>query len=771
MTRHLHEPANALLYRALDLPPEERQRFIADACEGEPELLELVRTLLARIEVLDDFLEAPLDLPALPIPGVPGVSLVPNKPQVPHVPQLDETVGDWRVLRELGRDGTDAVLLVERGDGEERQTGTLKIARVSGQSGDTVARFHRARQRLSRLDHPAIARPIDAGTTVEGRPYFVMEQGAGLPIDQHCAVAGLGLDGRVALVAEVCRAVHCAHQHLVMHRDIRPANIVIQPSGAPMLLNAGIVGDGDDDRDGNGPGAWQPAAVFASPEQLAGQPLTTGSDIYSLGAVLYALVSARSPNAAEAAGIISTLARPAPVKPSEAVTQAFERHYPPLPELATDELLRPSLELARQLRGDLDDIILKAVDLDPARRYASADALAGDLERFLARAPLAATAPGVERRRSLPRRHPVALAVSALVACSLVAVTVAALWHAREADQARAAAEQRAGRAGAPVRSNKPAGKLAAAAVATAAATNAAASAASYLQTAAARRAAGDLPAAQQAAVAALGVAEKQVALNADDVRSRRELVTARSQLGAILVEQGRTADGLAEMRKALALRQELAAKETGNDSARDVADAHSALAGAMMATGDYSAAEQELASAHATYAAQLRANPADAGLRAGLVELQMARATVQNLQHHGRDAVTSLAALHALARGAGAGRAPVDAHVSARIALLDAHIQPRGTPAKAYAAAEQALGQLLTQTEKDPADAYQLRESALAWQQTGEIGLRANQPGSACRYLALAANRYEQFETSHRLNAIDKLRQAQVRELRKACG
>ena len=780
MTRHLHEPANALLYRALDLPPEERQRFIADACEGEPELLELVRTLLARIEVLDDFLEAPLDLPALPIPGLPAVAHPPQGSHLPQVPQLDETVGDWRVLRELGRYGMDAVLLVERGDGDARQTGTLKIARAGAQFGDTVARFHRARQRLSRLDHPAIARPVDAGTTLEGRPYFVMEQGARLPIDQHCAGAGVGLDGRVALVAEACRAVHCAHQHLVIHGDVRPANIVIQANGAPMLLNVGIFGDGNGDGDGNASGAWQPAALFASPEQLAGQPVTTGSDVYSLGAVLYALVSGRSPNAAEAAGIISTLARPAPVKPSEAVSEAFERHYPPLPELATDELLRPSLDLARQLRGDLDDIILKAVDLDPARRYASADALAGDLERFLARAPLAATAPVTERRRSLPRRHPVALAVSALVACSLVAVTVAALWHAREADQARAAAEQRAGRAGAPARSGKPAGKLpaaAAASAASAAATKPAASAASYLQTAAARRAAGDLPAAQQAAATALGLAEKQVTLDADDVRARRELTTARSQLGAILVEQGRTADGLAEMRKALALREDLAAKPAGNPgidgngAARDVADAHSALAGAMMATGDYPAAERELALAHATYAAQLRASPADAGLRARLVELQMARATVQNLQHHGRDAVASLTALHALARGAGAGRAPVDAHVSARIALLDAHIQPRGTPAKAYAAAEQALGQLLTQTEKDPADAYQLRESALAWQQTGEIGLRANQGASACGYLALAAKRYAQFEASQRLNAIDKLRQGQVQALRKACG
>jgi len=747
MTRHLHEPANALLYRALDLAPEERQRFIAGACEGEPELLELVRSLLARIDVLDEFIEAPLEA-LLPVPAQPGPATV-------IAARLDEMVGDWRVLRDLGGDGIDAMLLAERGDGAAHQAGTLKIALAGGQYGDTLARFQRARQRLSNLDHPAIARPIDAGISTDGRPFFVMERNAGVPIGQHCAKAAQGLDGRIALFAQVCRAVHYAHQHLVIHCDLAPANIVIESDGALKLLGFGLVGDHGGGSNGPGEaGAWQPAPLFASPEQLAGQSLSTSADIYALGAVLYALVSGRSPNAVEATGIISTRARPAPIKPSEAVSQAFERHYPALPELAADDLLRPSLDLARQLRGGLDDIILKAVDLDPARRYASADALAGDLERFLARAPLAAAAPGVDRVGPLPRRCFVATAMAALAAGSLVAVTVAALWHAREADQARAAAEQRA----AP-----------AATAATATTAKPVASAATYLQLAAARRGAGDLPAAHQAAAMALGLAEKQLMQNADDVRSRREFGVARSQLGAVLVEQGRSADGLAEMRKALALREELAAKQAGSDVAeRDVADAHSALAWALMATGDYPAAEQELAPAHATYAAQLRARPADAGVRAGLIELQMARAAVQNLQRHGRDAVTSLAALHALARGAGT---PIDSHVGARIALLDAHIQPRGTPAKAYAAAEQALGQLLAQTEKDPADAHQLRESALAWQQTGEIGLRANQIAAACGYLALAAQRYAQFETSQRQNAIDKLRQGQVQALRKACG
>jgi len=701
MTRHLHEPANALLYRALDLPPEERQHFLAHACEGAPALLELVRTLLARIDVLDEFLETPLDVPvsvSVSLPASVSVSIPASLPAAVSVPvsarprpeaapliniqsvqpvvRLDATVGQWRVLREPGHDG----------------------------------------------------------------------MAAGVPIDQHCAEAKLDLDGRVALFAQVCHAVHCAHQHLLIHRDLRPGNIVITPDGAPKLVNVGNPGD---------PDGWQPTPLFASPEQLAGLPLTTSADIYCLGAVLYALVSGRSPNAAEAAGIVSTLARPAPIRPSAAVTEAFERHSPPLPELAADDLLRPSAELARRLGGDLDAIIVKAVDLDPARRYASADALAGDLERFVAGAPLAAAAPGAKVGRAPPRRSAAVRAAAALVACALVAVAVAALWHARAGDQRAGQVAAPAGEAPAGVR-DKPV-----------------ASAASYLFLAAARRAAGDLPAAQQAAATALALAEKQALHSAGDARVRRQLSAAHGQLGAILAEQGRSADGLALLRQALALCEILAAEEVTNDgAARDVADARSALAGAMMASmvaADYPAAEQELALAQATYAAQLRASPADAKLRAGLIELQLARATLQNLQRHGRDAVASLAALHALARGTGG--VAVDGHVGARIALIDAYIQPRGTAAMAYAAAEQALGKLLTQTEKDPADMFQLRDSALAWQQAGEIGLRASQPGSACRYLALAADRYAQFETSQRRSAIDQLRQDQVQALRKACA
>lgn len=603
MTRPLHEPANALLYRALDLPPPDRQQFIADACAGEPELLALVRELLARIEQLDDFLEAPL------------------------------------ALVEAGQDDADD---------------------------------------LPRPGDPGIAPAVDAAGAPDARPFFATGRGDGVPIDRYCADAKLDLKQRATLFAKACRAMHHAHQQLHLHRDLTPGDVLVHPSG-DLTLAAG-----DD--------AASPtvAALFASPERLAGLPLTTSADVYSLGAILYGLLSGRSPNAAQAAGIISAKGRPALMRVSDAVAQAAERHYPPLPELASDELLKPDAKLAAQLRGDIDDILLKALDADPARRYASADALAVDLERFVANEPVEAVPAGVERRRG-QKRSPLGSALMAIAALALVALTGASVWHALESEKARVAAEQRAAALLAVARPEPKA--------------------------------------APAAATAAAAPAEPQ--------------------------------DGLIALRKELAMREMIAAKDAGSaQAALGVADAHTAIGDALTAATDYPGAESEYAAARKTYVAQAQSNPADAALKAGLIEIDLARAHVQNLQRHGRDAVQTLAELHKLE-----GRTR-----DARVTLLEAHIQPRGTAAQAFAAAEPALAELLAQYEADPKDVAKLRRSAQAWQSAAEVALRANQAAVACRYLGWAAKRYEEFTASNNMNAIDKLRQSQVQELRKSC-
>jgi hypothetical protein len=188
-----------------------------------------------------------------------------------------------------------------------------------------------------------------------------------------------------------------------------------------------------------------------------------------------------------------------------------------------------------------------------------------------------------------------------------------------------------------------------------------------------------------------------------------------------------------------------------------------------MTAASDFAAAELQLTRARDAYAALAGLNPADASLRAGLIELEMARANVQQVQRRGRAAVQTLSALHKLAANANPDGA--DTYLAARVALLDARIQPRGTPAQALVQAEQALPDLLKHSELDPVDVDRLRASAQAWQATGEIGLRANKAEAACRYLGLAARRYEELDASKRLNALDKQRQGQVQDLRKSCA
>jgi hypothetical protein len=420
--------------------------------------------------------------------------------------------------------------------------------------------------------------------------------------------------------------------------------------------------------------------------------------------------------------------------------------------------------------SQLDEFLETPADLPPEQRLAPivvpspAEEIAVDsiLEGGIPPAEPPPT-PMVQVRKG----NVLAAATAGLLVGALLAGAGIALWQARGADRPRVFSEQRLGQS-----AKLPNGMQAEIDAAFGKAPSAArekliAAAQEYQgQLAAARRSAGQLEAARQAAALSVGFAEKLSQAHPDDARSRRQSGAAHMELGRVLVEQGRSADGLAEMRKALALRESIAAGEAGNEqAARDVADSHATIGAAMTATGDHAAAEQELRLARDSYAAQLRANPSDTALQAGLIELEMARADVQNLQHHGRDAVQSLAALHVLAARAGA-----DPYLAARIALLDAYIQPRGTAAMAYASAGQALAELLKHSEKDPLDGDQQRASAMAWQRAGEIGLRAGQTQSACSYLDLAAKRYAEFEASKRLNAIDLLRQEQLQQHRKAC-
>ncbi|MFL6710715.1 MAG: serine/threonine protein kinase, partial [Massilia sp.] len=546
MTRHLHESANAVLYRALDLPAGDRQQFIAQATAGDLNLFEDVRTMLSRIEQLDQFLEDPLELPAE------------VKPAPPVLPRHGELIGRWRVEYELGRNGADLILLVrdEQGAGP---AATMRLAEAASRSGQTGARFDRLRARLATLEHPAIPVPIDAGSTPDGRPYFVVGRGAGTPIDQYCAAQQLDLAQRALLFAQVCRAVHYMHQHLIVHRDLKPADMLVLGDASLTLLDVGMIGDG-----------WPLDPAYASPDQVAGRPLSAGSDIYSLGAVLYGLVSGRRAHGGgDAASVISAAASSSVKAPSLAVRDAIAHGAAP----QDDPVLEPGEALADQLQKHFDGIVMQALALDPAVRFASAHALALDLEAVAQRIEAAAlsavaaaapvqtdtlaSAPEVDAAPATvaptpmsapqwpaPRRSPILLAI-AMLATGLVAGALAAPWLQQARWLPLPTGVSPPAPAPATLRAGPPASKR----NATAAAVPASAP--------------GNNPISAERAIA--------------------------------LGEQGRTDEALAALRQALSLQQAHAAMDDARDkqqATRAAADIHRAIAEVLAGTGDPAGAE-----------------------------------------------------------------------------------------------------------------------------------------------------------------------------------
>ena len=412
-----------MLYKALDLPSGQRQRFVANACHGAPALLVQVQILLARIDVLDALVATPFALfaPKLPPPVVmlpPGAMLA-----------------DWRLLRELGRDGEDVVVLAERIDGAARRAGAFKAALASASCVATQARFARERQVLSRLNHPDIARMVDAGRTRDGRPFFVMDLPGGVPLDQYCVSQQLSLRQCAALFARVCNAVQHAHQLALIHRDLTPANIVVAPDGSPKVLGFGIAGEA---------GLWAPTPRFASPEQLAGQAPSTSADIYALGAILSDVLGKRCAKPDAPAATSGATVRSASAQASAALRvlsvgsrASWSRVSCALLALL-NALLRPARTLLRRGSGDLEQILSRALEPDPARRYPAADAFARHLQRYAHKRAFDAA-----QLAPSPPRRPLRGASVAILVGVLVLGSALALWKAGEGGVARLVADHR----------------------------------------------------------------------------------------------------------------------------------------------------------------------------------------------------------------------------------------------------------------------------------------------------------------------------------------
>jgi serine/threonine protein kinase/tetratricopeptide (TPR) repeat protein len=345
--------------------------------------------------------------------------------------------GAYAIVREIGRGGMGAVYLARRADGEFEKEVAIKVLKRGTDTDEVLRRFMGERQILARLDHPGIVRLIDAGTTDDGLPYLAMDYVEGVPITEYARERQLSIPERLKLFREVCSAVAYAHQNLVVHRDLKPSNILVTKAGQPRLLDFGIAKLLQPEVDGAAATMTVLRAMtpeYASPEQVKGNAITTVSDVYSLGVVLYELLTGDRPYHLKRGSpdeITHAICEQEPERPSTTVTRNA-----PAAEKAN--------EVQRQLRGDLDNIVLKALRKDPQRRYASVDQFSGDIRRHLEGLPVRARKDTISYRAGkFVGRHRLGVAAAVLLLLALLGGVIASTWEARRARSAEAKAQQR----------------------------------------------------------------------------------------------------------------------------------------------------------------------------------------------------------------------------------------------------------------------------------------------------------------------------------------
>jgi len=425
MRRDRSDLIDDLFNDALDVPPAQREAFVRRSCGDDVALRRELESLLAAHHAAGEFLAGPaaelelVDVPSADLPLPVGAS-----------------VGAYRLVRVLATGGMGTVYEAARSDEAFRQRVAIKVLRFGIVTPAMRRRFHVERQTLAHLEHPYITRLIDGGTTEERIPYLVMEYVDGQPIDQYCDERRLGVRERLELFRKVCVAVQVAHQNLIVHRDLKPSNILVTPEGDPKLVDFGIAKLLD--ASGHSSDATLTALRaltprYASPEQVRGEATTTLSDVYSLGVILYELLTGHRPYALDARSdsqqerIVCEQDPTAPSvvvqRPTDIVTlgRAGDGTTPDkVGQLRGEE----PAQLRRRLQGDLDNIILKALRRDPGRRYSSVEQFADDVGRYLRGWPVRARKDTLAYRTAklVKRNKPVVAAVACLILALILGV-------------------------------------------------------------------------------------------------------------------------------------------------------------------------------------------------------------------------------------------------------------------------------------------------------------------------------------------------------------
>jgi serine/threonine protein kinase/Tol biopolymer transport system component/tetratricopeptide (TPR) repeat protein len=387
MTPERWKKVEEVFEAALERSPEERRGYLAEVCAGDEALRGQVETLIASYEAAGSFIEAPAIAP-----DSARTLIDENSPAM-----VGRRVGSYKLVREIGRGGMGSVYLAVRADDEFQKRVAIKLIKRGMDTDFIIRRFRNERQILASLDHPYIARLLDGGTTEDGLPYFVMEYVEGQPIHFYCDAQRLSVQERLKLFVKVCSAVHYAHQNLIIHRDLKPSNIIVTSDGTPKLLDFGIAKIlnpeiSSQTLDPTTAALRLMTPEYASPEQVRGEGASVASDVYTLGVMLYELLTDHRPYRIRShmpQDLVHIICEVEPERPSTAINQI---EVIPLDGREPIEITPESVsrarnstleQLRRQLSGSLDNIVLKAMSKAPQRRYQTVEELSEDIKRYL----------------------------------------------------------------------------------------------------------------------------------------------------------------------------------------------------------------------------------------------------------------------------------------------------------------------------------------------------------------------------------------------------
>jgi serine/threonine protein kinase/tetratricopeptide (TPR) repeat protein len=573
----------------LELEPSARERYLDDACASREVNRVEIEALVRSYEGVGNFLEEPVD--------VASMELV---QETVLRPWAGRRLGPYQIIQKIGEGGMGTVFRATRVDGLYDREVAIKVIRHGLDTKFFIARFKNESRILAGLEHPNVARLLDGGVTEEGLPYVVLEHVVGLPIDEYCDQHNLPTDERLKLFRTVCSAVQYAHQNLVVHRDLKPGNILVTPDGVPKLLDFGIAKILDPQHEESG--ADQTLTIlrmmtpdFASPEQVRGDTITTASDVYSLGVILYLLLTGKRPYRLKSSSpqeMIKAVCETEPEKPSTAALRSGDD--PPHTERPTSEsgvsgahgaLTRARLR--RSLSKDLDHIVLKALRKEPTRRYVTVAQFSEDIKRYLEHLPVSARKDTLGYRTSkFVTRHKAGVVAAVTVAAILVVGMLITLREARIAERRFNEVRSLSNSLIFDIHDSI-------------------------------KDLPGSTPARKLIADRALHYLNSLALESRGDLSLQRELATAYERVGLVQGQYlqnslGDTQGSLASYQTALDIRQQIAAKSSDWKDRLALAQAYRLVANQQWATGDYPHAVENISSAVLNSEALNSARPND---------------------------------------------------------------------------------------------------------------------------------------------------------------